>query len=370
MADILVTLLGLGIPGPIAYELAATGNTLNQIKRLSNDRLLHFGITPKLKEKLFSRKLIPEKTLNKLLNDSLRICCVCKGARSHAIIIHHITPWEENGDNSEGNLVVLCLHCHGEAHTHHGFSRNLTPDQIRFSKMEWVKLVREKTEDRARGMTKIQNLNYWTYWDFFNIRRIYPLIQAMGINLDSLVQSDVGKQLYEGGYISANGSLDFSQWPEDFESKGYWLAFYDGMWISQFLVNVNNCLLKNINLKTIDTRQTSQEILSNIVVGDFVLIQDAFFFKKLTNDDSGHDQAKKVHINKRDFEIGGVIDSWYCLTMSAKIRLMGKKRASVIGIVTNIDQNGSKLKIDLSILAIGHFLDPFEIEFNNRLNNR
>ena len=370
MSDIRETLLGIGFPADITSKLVETGKTIPQIKRLSKDQQLRFGITPELKEKLDRRKPIPEKIVSQLLYESKRTCCICNGTHSNEIVIHHITSWGETKDNSENNLVVLCLHCHGEAHTVRGLSRNLTKDQILHAKKEWLDLVKKTAEDRATGIARIQTLNYWTYWDYFNIRRIYSLIQGLGINLDLAVQSDAGKQLYLGGYITTNGSLDFSQWPDDIKSKGYWLAFYEGMWISQYLVHLIDCLFKNINLKTIDPHQSTREIISNTVIGDFVLIQDAFYFKRLTKDDCGHDQNKRVYLHKKTLEIGGIIDSWYCITMSAKMRLMGKNRSSVIGIVTNIDQNGTKLSIELSILAIGQFLDPAVIKFYNPLNNQ
>lgn len=366
MPDIFNTLLGIGFPENIAFHLADTGKTLLQIKRLSNDQQRHFGITQELKERLSNRKPIPETTVSKLLKDSSRICCICKGAHSDAIVIHHIISWEDTMDNSEENLVVLCLHCHGEAHTNRELSRNLTKEQIRDFKKEWVELVKKTAEDRARGITTIQNLEYW---DYFNHGRIFSLIGDLGINLNSAVQSDVGKQLYQGGFITTNGSLVFSQWPEDIESRGYWLSFFEGMWISQYMINVNNCLFQNINLKTIDSHQSPKEILSIIGTGDFVLIQDAFFFKKLVEGYSGRDQNKSIYIRKKGLEIKGLIDSWNCISMSAKTRLSGKRRATVVGIVTNINQNGTKLAIDLSIIAIGHFIHPSVFNIINRSNN-
>lgn len=355
MSETLGKLLGIGFPAPIASKLAETGKTLSQIKRLSKDQQVQFGITQELKEKLGSRKPIPEATVNKLLYDSSRTCCVCRGAHSHAIVIHHITPWEETSDNSEENLVVLCLHCHGEAHTNRELSRNLTPDQIRYSKLKWINFVREKAEDRAKGITKIQNL---LYWDFFNYSRIFSLIQDMGISLDSAVQSTVGWQLFIGGFIAENGSLDFSQWPDDIESKSHWTNFFEGLWISQYMININNLLFQYVNLKYINSDQSSRELLSNIDLGDFVLIQNTFFFKKTSEETSGPGQIRNVYVKKKDLEIKGIIDAWLCISMSSKIRLSGKKRSSVVGIVTGIDQNGGKFTIDLSILAIGQFLKP------------
>jgi hypothetical protein len=80
--------------------------------------------------------------MNKLLFESRYTCCVCRD-RSRKIIVHHIHKYSDSRSHAEDNLVVLCLNCHGEAHTTRELQLNLTPERLREHKKQWLEYVKQ-----------------------------------------------------------------------------------------------------------------------------------------------------------------------------------------------------------------------------------
>src|SRR5262245_23175786 len=68
-----------------------------------------------------------------------RTCCVCR-LEKHKVQIHHID--EDPSNNTFGNLTVICLHCHSDAHTTGAFVRNLTPELLRLYNSSWRGIVK------------------------------------------------------------------------------------------------------------------------------------------------------------------------------------------------------------------------------------
>jgi integrase len=67
-----------------------------------------------------------------------RTCCVC---RKRGKQIHHIDGDNTNDDIS--NLCLLCYDCHEETQIKGGFSRKLSPGQIRLFRDEWYEFVKQ-----------------------------------------------------------------------------------------------------------------------------------------------------------------------------------------------------------------------------------
>jgi len=82
-----------------------------------------------------------EKLKIKLLAKSAKTCNVCTD--NTEVIVHHID--EDKTNNVEDNLIVLCISCHGKAHSKHQFSLNLTSNRLKKLKKEWE----HKVENRS-----------------------------------------------------------------------------------------------------------------------------------------------------------------------------------------------------------------------------
>ncbi|MBW4482362.1 MAG: hypothetical protein KME14_07455 [Tildeniella torsiva UHER 1998/13D] len=84
---------------------------------------------------MMKRKPWPKQVADKILTECHHRCCICPEHRRVANI-HHI-----DGDHSrsiEENAVGLCGECHLDVHSSSTMRRNITQNQIRAYKQEWI----------------------------------------------------------------------------------------------------------------------------------------------------------------------------------------------------------------------------------------
>ncbi len=86
------------------------------------------------------RKKISGSLEAKLLVESHCTCNVCW--HSKEVEIHHIVPVELGGENTEANLIVVCLNCHSAVHTKKDMARNLKPKTLLLYKETWLDLLK------------------------------------------------------------------------------------------------------------------------------------------------------------------------------------------------------------------------------------
>lgn len=82
----------------------------------------------------------------KALFDSDRICCVCRDRARKHIQIHHIDG-DHTNDNPD-NLAVLCLECHADTLQKGGFSRHLSPAEVKLFRNDWLAIIQHERRNR------------------------------------------------------------------------------------------------------------------------------------------------------------------------------------------------------------------------------
>src|SRR4028119_626105 len=137
-------LMERGFDSETANRLEKAGYTLSSLTTLDDNKLIFLNISEELIDIIRDEKrpAIASETMNKLLLESRYTCCVCRD-RSGGIIVHHIEKYSESHSHDEDNLVVLCLNCHGEAHTTRELQLNLNRDRLRQSKKLWLERVKQ-----------------------------------------------------------------------------------------------------------------------------------------------------------------------------------------------------------------------------------
>jgi len=125
------------------------------------------------------RPPIPSALAHRLLYAAARTCCVCRD-RSKAVQLHHVDQNNEN--NVESNLVVICNDCHDEAHTHHSNSRNLDPREIRRCKATWIAEVSERSAESKVPQPSALGKASWTY---INHEKLPRILRALDIRYDA-----------------------------------------------------------------------------------------------------------------------------------------------------------------------------------------
>lgn len=146
-------LLRYGIDSDLASRAANNGLTLTKIKSLSiSDIVSRFGMNEaeaKELKKCVIRQPIDIQVLGQLLNSSNFVCCVCKGTKSHAYLVHHIDPYEQTQDNSYNNLIVLCPSDHDLAHRSGGLTLSISKEQLIAEKLKWEAEVQSRNKKIA-----------------------------------------------------------------------------------------------------------------------------------------------------------------------------------------------------------------------------
>jgi hypothetical protein len=134
-----------------------------------------------------ARTAIPQKTKLKIMYDSQYVCVVCQERGSH---IHHID--QNNSNNDDKNLVLLCTGHHDEAHTKHQLSQNLSPTVLLDAKNKWLSEVQNNREisSTLSGQKEITLghpiASIGLAWGYINHKRVGQIANLEVLTADEL----------------------------------------------------------------------------------------------------------------------------------------------------------------------------------------
>lgn len=161
------TYIQYGVPSDWAHQYNIIGISAATFKNTSKKNLINKYNIPEdqidfVKECLV-RQPIDEDIVQELLENNRFVCCLCKGQKSDAYIIHHIVEYSKTKDNSYSNLAVLCPNDHDLAHrTGIALTNKISENQIRKAKENWENQVRYENEKKANvksSLKAITNIN-------------------------------------------------------------------------------------------------------------------------------------------------------------------------------------------------------------------
>lgn len=145
MKKLAETYVKYGVPSDLAAKYEKLNLSASSFRNLPNTILKEkYKLRQneiKIVKTYLIRQVIPQDTLQKLLENSNFTCCCCTGTKSDAYIVHHIVKYEISQDNSYENLAVLCPNDHDLAHRGTGLTNSLTSDQIKSAKDNWEQIV-------------------------------------------------------------------------------------------------------------------------------------------------------------------------------------------------------------------------------------
>ena len=110
--------------------------TVSQVKKLKREEMIALGLSGSVISSLnqTGRPPIHPDVIHRLFIKSKMTCSYCHEIGKN-ITIHHIEEYAGSKDHFEENLIVLCLNCHGEAHTKRDLGKNLTSEALIAMKM-------------------------------------------------------------------------------------------------------------------------------------------------------------------------------------------------------------------------------------------
>lgn len=148
------TYINYGVPSDWAKEYESIGISTNTFRNTSMKNLrIKYNVPDyqiEFVKNCLKRKPIDDEILQELLKKSNFTCCICKGEKSKAFIVHHIVEYSLSQDNSYSNLAVLCPNDHDLAHRDGiSLTNKLSAKQIIKAKKDWEKQVEINNEESA-----------------------------------------------------------------------------------------------------------------------------------------------------------------------------------------------------------------------------
>jgi len=200
----LSTFLRYGVSTVLAKKASNAGLTTSKTRALSQkDMVLKYGLSAGEAKALalaVRRAAIDSDVAQLLLERSNFVCCVCKGAKSPAYIIHHIVEYEKTQNNKYTNLAVLCPTDHDLAHQG-GLTLRLTDNQIRKAKASWERQVEVANAHRAAQKIDVND----NAIDYVNVKRIEELCVRL---FKKIPQTTLTTGLKAVGILKNDGSFD------------------------------------------------------------------------------------------------------------------------------------------------------------------
>ena len=113
------TYIKYGVPSSWAIEFEKIGLSVATFKKTSKKNLFDkYGI-PIIQiyfvKNCLTRQPIDDVLVQTLLENNGFTCCLCKGQKSDAYVIHHIVEYSKTQDNTYPNLAVLCPNDHDQS---------------------------------------------------------------------------------------------------------------------------------------------------------------------------------------------------------------------------------------------------------------
>jgi hypothetical protein len=351
-------LLHRGFDSDTANQLSNQNYTITSLQQLSRKSLKELGISDEMVATIKSkiRPAIPSSIIIKLLYESKRTCCICRDS-SKSVVIHHLEDWSKTRDHSEENLVVLCLHHHGEAHTKRHLSSSLTKTQIQGFKKKWINDV--LTQD-AKALLGLMNFEF-ARWDYFNVQRLFELF--LFSEMDGRLIGSF-ERLRELNVIDKLGIItSTNNWKIEPKPSFHLCDFGEGSYLTHYLSTIANSLILNFPVIDFTGNLNRTFFKSTIKSGSVIVGQAAFYFADIDKFDTSkptpYQQRRKCYYKGHSIIIEFSFNAEWCTSTSARTdALVGHQIINPVLFVRSITENESReLVISCSCLAIGTNFD-------------
>lgn len=319
------------------------------------------------------RDKIPSATQNKILYDSAYACVICQKGDIH---LHHID--QNNANNVADNLIVLCMHHHGEAHTQRQLSTNLNPARLKRAKRDWETQVSKRrlavatngAQRRAAG----EFLGIGVTWGYINHRRVADL-------LTEKIFADVNKVNIKicktRGLIDQNGILiptkSISADANYIQASIYdRFEFGDDHRIHNLYSNYVDCISRAARPIHITAESWKKTWFRQFVSpGDFLFVNKAHYFK--TVQEMPQNKISLAYTFKRKIRIEFLIETKNMFgTSSMTVSFSGHKNCAALVLVKSLEKRGTDLVIHCTPIALGVGYWPLQVlsDFNEHVDHR
>lgn len=303
-----------------------------------------------------ARPTIPQHIKQKLLYESRYCCSICQKLSCQ---IHHID--QNHSNNSEENLIVLCVAHHNEAHTMRTMSSNLDSNALKYAKKAWIEQVRLSRDNAATLAGQTQTaISEWEAvgiaWGYINHRRVVQLSRIS--NLESEARNvfsycRANRIVDEDGIIVkpsnvrhsktyvGNSVYDWFEFGDDQRLHKLYSALVDQIATSNRVVHLDSAAW---------TKARAKSLLSD---GCFVYIRRGMYFKPTTT--TRYNEQRRCTAFKNGVHFEFYIDTIDMFgTTSMDISFHGHQTCSALLLVKSIFENDDgKLQVNCTPIALG-----------------
>lgn len=335
----LSTLLQYGVSTVLAEKANNAGLTVSKARALSQkDMVSKYGLTAVEAQSLalaVRRAPIDSNVVQLLLERSNFVCCICKGAKSPAYIIHHIAEYEKTQDNKYANLAILCPTDHDLAHQG-GLTLRLTDDQIRKAKTSWEKQVEVANAQRAAQKIDISD----DAIDYVNVKRIEELCIRL---FRRIPQTELTAGLKAVGILKHDGSFD-QKYVQANLSGGRYLFDYITHQETEHYKQLMQKVAKVVDFIDLDAAAASLTQLKG-AEGKYAFFIGGVYAKRPDFPITASTPPVVMHYSRKKLRIEWILDPIFLMSMSAIGRIGGKNRYIIYCLIRTVDehQDGSVL---------------------------
>ena len=303
------------------------------------------------------RPPIPKPLERRLLYESQYVCVVCQREGCH---VHHID--QNHSNNSEKNLVVLCMHHHDEAHTKKQLSKNLDSKVLMDAKHRWTNVVRERRELVATvsGQKKLSAassfLSAGISWGYINHKRVTQMINpaAMDDNGASNFQYCVNKGLVDQNaiLIKPNNVVESSSYISN--TIYDWFDFGDDQRLHLLYTNLVDQISKNCDVVYLEPESLTKERIKDLISpGSLIFVDRAFYFKSVK--ETNENQHRRCRTFKRKISIKFFADTRNMFgTTSITVSFSGHKNCAALVQLKSIEEiSDGSLILHCTPIALG-----------------
>lgn len=326
-------LLQYGVSTVLAEKANDAGLTVSKARALSQkDMLSKYGLSAgeaKTLADAVKRAAIESHVVQLLLERSNFVCCVCKGTKSPAYIIHHIVEYEKTQDNTYPNLAVLCPTDHDLAHQR-GLTLRLTDDQIRKAKAAWEKQVEVANAQRAAQRIDVSD----DAIDYVNVKRIEELCVRL---FKSIPQTGLTAGLKGARILKKDGSFN-QKYVQATLSGGRYLFDYITHQETEHYKQLMQKIAEVVDFIDLDVAASAGLTQLKGAEGKYAVFIGGVYAKGPDLPITTSTSAVVMYYLRKKLRIEWILDPIFLMSMSAIVRVGGKNRYIIYCLVRTVDE--------------------------------
>jgi len=212
------------------------------------------------------------------------------------------------------NLILLCKHCHDEAHTKHEHSLNMNAKRLSYFKKEWENQVKDNSL-KAMILGDVLSPINWTY---FNLAFIPKSIISYGVDYknDKYYYLISKKIINKDLEIIAKGNNNHFDSSTVFDC----VDINDAHILKSFYEKHVNNIISIIVPYEIDAIWTKKEIKSLLSPNTFIYHNGGMYYKTIYEENGI--ETRKIHMHAKNIGIEGYIYTHYMFGQSSIINFL------------------------------------------------